>query len=47
MADDRADDEPNADRSYEPPAVEPLGSAEELARGNEGSQTDQTVTDAG
>lgn len=35
----------DGDRGYEPPAVEPLGSAEELAKGNEGSQTDDVVGD--
>ncbi len=32
--------EQGEDRTYEPPAVEPLGFAEELAKGNEGSQAD-------
>lgn len=41
MTDDK---QPGDDRSYEPPAVEPLGSAEELAKGNEGSQTDGATT---
>jgi hypothetical protein len=45
MADDRAHEQPGDDRTYEPPAVEPLGFAEELAKGNEGSPTD-TVGDA-
>lgn len=40
MADDRVHEQPGDDRSYEAPAVEPLGSAEELAKGNEGSQSD-------
>jgi hypothetical protein len=40
MADDRVHDEPSDDGTYEPPAVESLGSAEELAKGNEGSPTD-------
>jgi len=46
MAEDRVPEQSGDDRTYEPPAVEPLGSAEELAKGNEGSQTDST-TDAG
>ena len=29
---------------YEAPEIESLGSAEELAKGNEGSQTDTTTT---
>jgi hypothetical protein len=45
MADDRVPAEPGDDRTYEPPAVESLGSADELAKGNEGSPTDST-TDA-
>lgn len=40
MAEDRVPEQPGDDRTYEPPAVEPLGAAEELAKGNEGSQTD-------
>ena len=40
MADDRVHDQPGDDGTYEPPALEPLGSAEELAKGNEGSPTD-------
>lgn len=45
MADDRVPDQPGVDepaedRTYEPPAVESLGAADELAKGNEGSQTD-------
>jgi hypothetical protein len=40
MADDRVHDEPRDDGTYEPPAVESLGSADELAKGNEGSQQD-------
>jgi hypothetical protein len=46
MADDRVHGQPDDERGYEPPAVESLGSAEELAKDNEGSPTD-TVTDAG
>jgi len=41
MAEDRR---PEQDRTYEPPAVEPLGSAEELAKGNESSQQDSMDT---
>jgi len=44
MADDREQGQ-GEDRTYEPPAVEPLGSAEELAKGNEGSQSDDVVGD--
>ena len=44
MAEDRNDAPEGEDRSYEPPAVESLGSADELAKGNEGSQTDSTTT---
>jgi hypothetical protein len=40
MADDRVHGQPDDERGYEPPAVEPLGSTEELAKGNEGSQQD-------
>jgi len=43
MADDPGRTEPDDDRTYEPPLVESLGSAEELAQGNEGSQTDSQV----
>ena len=41
-ADDHArrDAEQADDRTYEPPEVEPIGSVEELAKGNEPSQTD-------
>jgi hypothetical protein len=40
MANDRSNDPERP--VYEPPEVEPLGSADELAKGNEGSQTDAT-----
>jgi hypothetical protein len=43
MADDLERIESGDDRTYEPPAVEPLGSADELAKGNEGSTTDTAV----
>jgi len=32
--------EPSDEPTYEPPVVESIGSAEELAKGNEGSSTD-------
>jgi hypothetical protein len=44
MADDRVHGQPDDERGYEPPAVEPLGSAEELAKGNEGSQQDDLTS---
>jgi len=40
MADDRDEQQQADDETYEPPVVEPIGSAEELAKGNEGSATD-------
>jgi hypothetical protein len=40
MADEREPGQPVDDGTYEPPAVEPIGSAEELAKGNEGSSQD-------
>jgi len=40
MSDQRDTDEQNDDRTYEPPVIEVIGSAEELARGNEGSTVD-------
>jgi hypothetical protein len=40
MSDDHERDQPADEEAYEPPAVEPIGSAEELAKGNEGSATD-------
>lgn len=43
MAEDRVPERSDDDRTYEPPAVEPLGSAEELAKGNEGTQTDDAA----
>lgn len=45
MADDRKQEQQGEDRSYEAPAVEPLGSAEKLAKDNEGSQTDTMDAD--
>ena len=45
MADDNVTEQPSGDRAYEPPAGEPLGSAEELAKGNEGSPIDSTTVD--
>jgi hypothetical protein len=32
---------------YEAPGLESLGAAEELAKGNEGSQTDDVISPAG
>jgi hypothetical protein len=40
MADDHEREKPADDEAYEPPTVEPIGSVEELAKGNEGSQND-------
>ena len=40
MEEDRERDETTEDRAYERPEVEPIGSADELAKGNEGSVTD-------
>jgi hypothetical protein len=40
MADDHEQEQPADDEAYEPPAVEPIGPAKELAKGNEGSATD-------
>jgi hypothetical protein len=40
MEEDRERDETAEDRAYERPEIEPIGSAEELAKGNEGSSTD-------
>lgn len=42
MRDEREHEEQD-DRTYEPPEVEEIGSAEELAKGNEGSQTDEQL----
>jgi hypothetical protein len=42
MADERTNEPGKAE--YAAPEVESLGSAEELAKGNEGSQTDSTTT---
>ena len=42
MTDERTDD--GGKTEYEAPEVESLGSAEELAKGNEGSQTDGATT---
>jgi hypothetical protein len=42
MTEDR-NPEQGEDRQYEAPEVEPIGSAEKLAKGNEGSQTDDVL----
>jgi hypothetical protein len=44
MADEHTPSQPQQP-AYEPPAVESVGSAEELAKGNEGSTADGTVTE--
>lgn len=40
MAEDRDERQQADDEAYVPPAVEPIGSAEELAKGNESSAVD-------
>lgn len=43
VSDDHGREEQVDDRTYEPPEMEPIGSADELAQGNEGSKSDATT----